>query len=63
MGGQDVVMPDDIPTTADGQGRHVDPDGLFIRDQRYISTRITADGRDGYPVEPCLLYTSDAADD
>ena len=24
----------------------------FHRDQRYISTRITADGRDGYPVEP-----------
>jgi glutathionyl-hydroquinone reductase len=27
-------------------------DGEFTRDQRYISTRITADGRDGYPVEP-----------
>jgi putative glutathione S-transferase len=27
-------------------------DGEFRRDQRYISTRITADGRDGYPVEP-----------
>jgi putative glutathione S-transferase len=24
----------------------------FTRDQRYIATRITADGRDGYPVEP-----------
>lgn len=24
----------------------------FIRDERYITTRITADGRDGYPVEP-----------
>ena len=26
--------------------------GEFARDQRYISTRITEDGRDGYPVEP-----------
>ncbi len=24
----------------------------YVRDQRYLSTRITADGRDGYPVEP-----------
>jgi glutathionyl-hydroquinone reductase len=27
-------------------------DGEFTRDQRYIGTRITADGRDGFPVEP-----------
>ena len=27
-------------------------DGEFSRDQNYITTRITADGRDGYPVEP-----------
>ncbi|MDX1448947.1 MAG: glutathione S-transferase C-terminal domain-containing protein [Acidimicrobiia bacterium] len=27
------------------------PDGSFVRDTRYINTRITADGRDGYPVE------------
>lgn len=26
--------------------------GTFDRDRRYITTRITADGRDGYPVEP-----------
>jgi len=26
--------------------------GEFTRDQRYIATRITADGVDGYPVEP-----------
>jgi putative glutathione S-transferase len=26
--------------------------GEFSRDMRYITTRITADGRDGYPVEP-----------
>ena len=28
-----------------------DSDGGFDRDQNYITTRITADGRDGYPVE------------
>jgi putative glutathione S-transferase len=27
-------------------------DGEFDRDMRYLTTRITADGRDGYPVEP-----------
>ena len=26
--------------------------GEFNRDTDYITTRITADGRDGYPVEP-----------
>jgi putative glutathione S-transferase len=26
--------------------------GEYTRDQRYIGTRITADGQDGYPVEP-----------
>jgi glutathionyl-hydroquinone reductase len=31
---------------------YVNPSGEFTRDQRYIATRITADGRDGYPVEP-----------
>ncbi|GIM97790.1 glutathione S-transferase family protein [Paractinoplanes toevensis] len=31
---------------------YVNPAGEFTRDQRYIPTRITADGRDGYPVEP-----------
>jgi glutathionyl-hydroquinone reductase len=36
--------------TADGGGAK--PSGEFNRDQRYITTRITADGRDGYPVEP-----------
>jgi glutathionyl-hydroquinone reductase len=33
-------------------GQYVIPDGEFSRDDRYIATRITADGRDGYPVEP-----------
>ncbi|HLU31057.1 MAG TPA: glutathione S-transferase family protein, partial [Acidimicrobiia bacterium] len=28
------------------------PDGSFERDTDYITTRITADGADGYPVEP-----------
>jgi putative glutathione S-transferase len=26
--------------------------GEFVRDENYITTRITADGRDGYPAEP-----------
>jgi len=33
-------------------GSYVNPSGDFRRDARYISTRITADGRDGFPVEP-----------
>ena len=32
-------------------GTYVNPTGEFSRDQNYIPTRITADGRDGYPVE------------
>jgi putative glutathione S-transferase len=31
---------------------YVNPGGEYSRDQRYITTRITADGRDGFPVEP-----------
>ncbi|MDT5103179.1 MAG: glutathionyl-hydroquinone reductase, partial [Mycobacterium sp.] len=31
---------------------YVAPKGDFNRDTNYITTRITADGRDGYPVEP-----------
>jgi putative glutathione S-transferase len=30
----------------------VGDDGSFERDETYLTTRITADGRDGYPVEP-----------
>ena len=26
--------------------------GAYERDEKYLTTRITADGRDGYPVEP-----------
>jgi putative glutathione S-transferase len=33
-------------------GSYVNPRGAYTRDQRYLTTRITADGRDGYPVEP-----------
>jgi putative glutathione S-transferase len=32
--------------------RDLDSSGSFRRDRNYIKTRITADGRDGYPVEP-----------
>nr|WP_212845975.1 glutathione S-transferase C-terminal domain-containing protein [Catellatospora sp. IY07-71] len=41
----------DTTITETGPGSYVNPDGAFTRDQRYIATRITADGRDGYPVE------------
>jgi putative glutathione S-transferase len=33
-------------------GRYTTPGKEYTRDTRYITTRITADGRDGYPVEP-----------
>ncbi len=33
-------------------GEYVQPGADFTRDTEYIATRITADGRDGYPVEP-----------
>ena len=33
-------------------GGYVTPGSEYSRDMRYIATRITADGRDGYPVEP-----------
>ena len=36
----------------DQSGTYVDEGKEFTRDTNYISTRITADGRDGYPVEP-----------
>ncbi len=38
-------------TQDQAQGSYVNPSGEFSRDSRYITTRITADGRDGYPVE------------
>jgi putative glutathione S-transferase len=33
-------------------GVYSTPGSEFVRDTRYISTRVTADGRDGFPVEP-----------
>lgn len=33
-------------------GSYVSDQGDYDRDTRYLSTRITADGRDGWPVEP-----------
>jgi len=33
-------------------GRNVPTSGEFTRDTNYIPTRITRDGRDGYPIEP-----------
>jgi len=33
-------------------GRNVPTSGEFSRDTNYIPTRITRDGRDGYPIEP-----------
>lgn len=41
-----------IAMAKDTGGKYVEPSGEFNRDEQYISTRITADGRDGYPVEP-----------
>ncbi|MEU2002143.1 glutathione S-transferase family protein [Rhodococcus sp. NPDC019627] len=35
-----------------GSAGYVEPGSEFTRDTHYIATRITADGRDGYPVEP-----------
>ncbi|MEV0644405.1 glutathione S-transferase C-terminal domain-containing protein [Phytomonospora sp. NPDC050363] len=42
-----------MSTTNEDQatGSYVSGEGEFTRDQRYIATRITADGRDGYAVE------------
>ncbi len=34
------------------QGTYTVPGQEYSRDSRYLTTRITADGRDGYPVEP-----------
>jgi putative glutathione S-transferase len=39
-------------SASSAKGGYVSTGGEFSRDMRYINTRITADGRDGYPVEP-----------
>jgi glutathionyl-hydroquinone reductase len=45
---------DDTSQDRDGkdQGSYVAGGGDYERDTTYLTTRITADGRDGYPVEP-----------
>jgi putative glutathione S-transferase len=40
------------PADDPSPGGYVVPGGEFSRDSRYLATRITADGRDGFPVEP-----------
>ncbi len=39
-------------TTEAAQGKYVEPGGEFTRDTNYLTTRITADGREGFPVQP-----------
>src|SRR5699024_10589953 len=39
-------------TSMADSGRYVQTGQEYTRDTQYIETRITADGRDGYPVEP-----------
>ncbi|WP_327023998.1 glutathione S-transferase family protein [Micromonospora sp. NBC_01739] len=46
------MMVENDPGQRQTGGKYVEPGGEFNRDQNYITTRITADGRDGYPVEP-----------
>ncbi|MGI8677730.1 MAG: glutathione S-transferase family protein [Jatrophihabitans sp.] len=41
-----------MTTHSDADTKDVTSDGSFARDQNYITTRITVDGADGYPVEP-----------
>jgi len=41
-----------IPVTDAEGGTYVSSTGEYSRDQRYITTRITAGGQNGYPVEP-----------
>lgn len=37
--------------TDEGKSSYVNPAGEFNRDANYIPTRVTAGGRDGFPVE------------
>jgi len=39
-------------TDSEADRGYVNPTGEFTRDANYIATRITADGHDGFPVEP-----------
>jgi len=45
-------MPDSGNLSYMSDARDDGDDGSFERDETYLTTRITADGRDGYPVEP-----------
>jgi putative glutathione S-transferase len=47
---QQTSTTEERPEHAEG-GRYTTKGKEFTRDTRYITTRITADGRDGYPVE------------
>ena len=49
--GNTTTMRNDQPSD-DERGTYLSGSGEFDRDTTYIETRITADGRDGYPVEP-----------
>jgi glutathionyl-hydroquinone reductase len=46
------VSPGNETDMGDNGSAYVSKGGEFNRDQTYITTRITADGRDGYAVEP-----------
>ncbi|ASR02664.1 Glutathionyl-hydroquinone reductase YqjG [Gordonia rubripertincta] len=49
---EESTQSDPTGTTDSGeQGSYVMSGQEFVRDTKYIETRITADGRDGYPVE------------
>ena len=50
MASDDDQRTDERPEHSQG-GRYTVPGQEYTRDTRYIETRITADGRDGYPVE------------
>lgn len=54
MVGTLAAMTDDRSETRPGarQGGVANDEGAFIRDADYVTDRITADGRDGWPVEP-----------
>lgn len=47
-----MTQPSTTPEPASGQGVYSVPGEEFRRDTNYIPTRITEDGRDGFPVEP-----------
>ncbi|WP_229742041.1 glutathione S-transferase family protein [Gordonia jinhuaensis] len=40
------------PASGSNPGKYVEAGSEYVRDTKYIETRITRDGRDGYPVEP-----------